>query len=81
MLYVLIPRTYRSWDHLRMFLTYAAVEAVAIQTARAIAAQGGNPDWCIVVGMEGVDEVIPHFLYTLVGTSRLHREPWPTPLP
>jgi len=81
MLYLLVPRMYRSWTDLRVFLSYAAAEAVALQTARAIEAGGGDPDWCILVGMEGVDEVLPHFLYTLVDSRRLHREPWPSPSP
>jgi len=81
MMYVLVPHVSEVWEHVRFFSTYASVEAVALRTARAIEAQGGDPDWCIVVGLDGIEELTPHFLFTLVGSARLHREPWPTPSP
>lgn len=79
MIYVLIPHAARMWMHMRIFMTYAAAEHTALTVARALAREGKATDWCEIIAYEGLDEVLPRFVYTLVGTDRLHREDWPTP--
>ncbi len=79
MLYMIIPHAAKNWIHLRMFPNYAAAEHIALTVARAIELEGHCPDWCEIVAYEGLDELRPVFVYTLVGSQRLHREPWPTP--
>lgn len=79
MMYVLIPRAARAWTDLRIFNTYAAAEQVALRTARILQSERKSPDWCEIVAYEGIDELHPTFVFTLVGAQRLHREEWPTP--
>jgi len=79
MLYMLVPRSARSWSHFRMFLTYASAEQTALTVARGIVKEGRNPDWCEIVAYDGVEELQPVFVYTLVGADYLRREEWPTP--
>lgn len=81
MIYVLIPHSASVMEDHRLFTSYAIVEHVAINIARSIEKEGHNPDWCIVIGYEGTDELYPTFLYTLVGSSHLRREKYPTPSP
>ncbi len=79
MLYVLIPHTAQTWEAFRMFVSYAAAEQAALLAARGFERAGLDPDWCSIVAFEGQDELYPVFLYTLVGSTRLHRERVPTP--
>lgn len=79
MIYILIPHAAKNWLHMRVFITYASAELTALSVARALAREGKLTDWCEIVAYDGVDEVSPRFVYTLVGTERLHREDWPTP--
>lgn len=81
MLYMIVPHVARKWMDLRMFSNYAVAEHTALMVARAIELEGKDPDWCEIVAYEGLDELRPVFVYTLVGSRRLHREPWPTPSP
>lgn len=80
MLYVLIPHAAETWESFRMFNSYSAVEQIALHVARERAAKGYDPDWCSIIGYNsGIDEYHPVFLYTIVDTTRLHRERLPTP--
>lgn len=81
MLYMLIPHFARTWEDYRFFTTYAAMESRALDVAKSLEANNDNPDWCIVLGYDGTDEIYPTFLYSLVGSRHLHREPYPTPSP
>lgn len=80
MVYVLVPHTARGWAHARIFLSYAFVEQIALQTARAIVATGGQEDWCTITAYEGTDEVLPRFVYWVEG-GRLFRDDVPSPSP
>jgi hypothetical protein len=79
MLYVLIPHSAPSWESFRLFTTYAAVEQAALRAAQGFERTGFDPDWCSIIAYEGQDELDPIFLYTLVGSTHLHRERYPTP--
>lgn len=80
MIYLLIPHRAVSWEDFRFFLTYSAAEQQVLQTAVALAREGRQEDWCTLVGLDGVDEVRPYFVYTLEG-GRLRRDSWPSPSP
>ena len=79
MMYVLVPQMARSRSHIRMFATYCAAEQVALTVARALEAEGKDPEWCEIIAYEGLDELYPVFVFTLVGATRLERDPWPSP--
>jgi N-methylhydantoinase A/oxoprolinase/acetone carboxylase beta subunit len=77
---MLIPHVVPSvWDT-RLFSTYSAAEQTVLTVAKHMAREGRDPDWCTMVAYEGTDELHPLFMYTIVGTSRLEREPFATPL-
>jgi hypothetical protein len=80
MIYVLIPHAAQHWDHMRIFVTYALMEQVALRTAFALVREGKDENWCTVTAYEGTDEAHPHFLYW-VQNGRLQREPVPSPSP
>lgn len=81
MLYVVVPCTGHSWEHMRFFTSYAAAEGLALETAKALERQRQDPDWCTIVGLDGTDELHPIFVYSLVGSAYLRRERWPTASP
>ena len=81
MLFVLIPHRATTHDGFRYFTSYSAMEQAVLLAAKGFEASGFDPDWCCVVGYDGVDELTPTFLYTLKGSSRLVRDKWPTPSP
>ncbi len=78
-MYVLVPLAARSRNHIRMFGNYSAAEQIALTVARALEAEGKNPEWCEVIAYDGLDELYPVFIFTLVGALRLERDPWPSP--
>ena len=78
MMFVLIPHTSRSWEDMRMFASYAAAEQAVHETAAAMVKLGGDEDWCQLIGMDGMDEFQPVFVYTMSG-GRLRREKWVLP--
>lgn len=80
MIYLLIPHGARSWEDYRFFLTFSSAEQQILQTATAVRRSGRDPDWCILVGLDGIDEVRPVFFYTL-DRGHLVREDWPSPSP
>lgn len=80
MIYVVIPHAHQIWEDCRMFTTFAAAEQMVLRVARGYLRERGNPDWCVLVGYEGTDELVPTFLYT-IQNMRLIRETFPTPSP
>ena len=80
MIYVLLPHTAKTWEHARIFLSYALVEQITLQTARALVRGGELEDWCTITAYDGMDEVHPVFVFWVEG-GRLHRESVPSPSP
>lgn len=80
MIYCLVPHVAQHWEHMRLFLSYSSMEQVALETARAILASGGDEDWCVITAYEGVDEAHAQFTYWVQG-GRLHRDAVPSPSP
>ena len=80
-LYVLIPHTARVPEQHRLFTSYSAVEQAALIAARGFEQAGMDPDWCSILAYDGQDELYPIFVYTLVGSVHLRREPYPSPSP
>lgn len=81
MIYVLVPHRAQSRADVRYFTTFACAEQAVFLAAQGYASQGEDPDWCTLTAYEGVDELHPVFLYTLIAPGRLHREPYPSPSP
>jgi hypothetical protein len=81
MLFVLIPHAARNEGDFRFFLSFSAVEQAAFVTAKGFEQSGVSPEWCYVIAYDGVDELHPVFLYTLVGSGYLQRDPYPSPSP
>jgi hypothetical protein len=81
MLYVVVPHRAMTYDVMRFFMSYSAVEQAVLVAAKGFEADGFDPDWCCVIAYEGIDELVPVFLYTLYGSARLVREKWPSPSP
>jgi hypothetical protein len=79
MIYMLVPHAARSRLHIRMFANYSVAEQTALTVARALEAEGKDPEWCEIIAYDGLDEMYPVFIYTLFRALRLHREPWPSP--
>lgn len=81
MLYVVVPRAATTYEGLRLFSTYSSMEQAVFEAAREFERAGFTSDWCIVIGYDGTDEQYPIFIYTLVGTTHLVREYYPTRSP
>jgi hypothetical protein len=79
MIYVLIPHTARTYEDYRLFTTFAMAEQQIFMVAGAYEREGRDPDWCCLIAYDGVDEVQPVFLYSVIASDRLHREPYPSP--
>lgn len=80
MIYMLVPHEARSWEDFRMFTSYSAAEQIILHTARALSREGHSPDWCSLIAYEGLDEIHPVFVYSIVA-GRLLREKWVSPSP
>ena len=80
MIYVLIPHAGRSLEDSHLFTSFSLVEQRILAVARSYREAGLDPDWGYIVAYEGLDQLHPVFLYTVVG-DRLHREPYPSPSP
>jgi hypothetical protein len=81
MLFVLIPHEARDVEDFRFFLNFPSAEQVILRAAQGFEHEGRNPDWCYLIAYDGTDELLPVFLYTLVGSVHLHRQPYPSPSP
>ena len=81
MLFVLIPHRATTHDAFRFFTSYSAMEQAVLLAAKGFELGGFDPDWCCVVAYDGMDELYPAFLYTLLGSDKLRREKWPSPSP
>lgn len=81
MLYMIVPHRSRTHDECRFFTSFALAEQAVLGSARGYEEAGDDPDWCYLLAYEGLDELRPIFLYTLVGSSHLRREPYPTASP
>ena len=81
MLYIVVPHRALTHDSMRFFTSYSAVEQAVLTAAKGFELGGFDPDWCCVIGYEGIDELHPVFLYTLRGSEKLVREKWPSPSP
>ena len=79
MIYMLVPHVARSRLDVRMFDSFSSVEQLALRVARALESEGKCPDWCEIIAYDGMDEMYPAFIYTLLGSFRLHRDHWPSP--
>ncbi len=79
MIYVLIPHAARSYQDYRLFTTFAMAEQQIFLVARGYEREGRDPDWCSLIAYEGVDELQPVFLYSVIAYDRLHRESYPSP--
>ena len=80
MIYIIVPHVKTSWDDVRVFTSYSAAEQAVLTAAKGFAAAGYEPDWCLLVAYEGVDELRPVFLFT-ISDGWLYRQPYPTPSP
>ena len=81
MLFVLVPHRAMTHDAMRFFMTYSAMEQAVLTAAKGFELAGFDPDWCCVIGYDGIDELTPTFLYTLRGSGLLIRDKWPSPSP
>jgi hypothetical protein len=81
MLYMLIPHTAKSYEDFHLFTTFAMAEQQVFLTARAYERTGQDPDWCYLIAYEGTDELRPVFLYSVLTSDRLRRDPYPSPSP
>jgi hypothetical protein len=79
MFYVLIPHRAITHEDYRMFTTFAAAEQAVFGPAKWYELNGGDPDWCILIAYDGIDEVRPVLLYRVIASDRLAREPYPIP--
>ena len=80
MIYVIIPHIDHIWEHCRVFTNFSAAEQAVLRAAYGYLREGRSPDWCVLVGYDGTDELLPVFLYS-VENMRLVRETFPTPSP
>jgi hypothetical protein len=80
-LYMLIPHQARSNEDVRYFTTFASAEQSVFLAAQGYASRGEDPDWCTLVAYDGVDELHPVFLFTIIAPDRLRRDPYPSPSP
>lgn len=82
MLYALIPCGWAAGrEGPRYFTSYSSVEQAALTAARGFESMNLDPEWCTIIAYDGTDELYPVFLYTLIGSSHLSREPFPSPSP
>jgi hypothetical protein len=81
MLYLLIPHKAESQEEFRFFTSFGVAEQVLFTASRGYAAQGGDPDWCVLIAYDGTDELLPVFSFSYVAPGRLHRERIPSPSP
>lgn len=81
MLYVVIPHTATNWETVRIFTNYAAAEQSVLLAAKGFEREGYSPDWCTLIAYDGIDELLPVFVYFITDSRHLHRAPWPSPLP
>jgi hypothetical protein len=79
MFYVLIPHRAMTYEDYRMFVTFAAAEQAVFGPAKWYELNKGDPDWCTLIAYEGIDELRPVFLYRIIASDRLAREPYPIP--
>jgi hypothetical protein len=81
MLFVVIPHSGGSYEDFRFFSTFSSAEQAILLAAKGFERSRQNPDWCYMVGYDGIDELHPVFLYTITATLQLYREPYPSPSP
>jgi hypothetical protein len=81
MIYVIFPHDDLTWNSARLFTSYSAMEQAVLIAARGFKREGYDPDWCFIVAYDGVDELHPIFLYTIVNGIRLQRQAFPSPSP
>ncbi len=62
-----------------MFVSFAAAEQAIFGPAIWYQLNRGDPDWCVLIAYEGIDELRPVFLYRVLAPDRLSREPYPSP--
>jgi hypothetical protein len=78
MIYILFPHDSKNF---RIFTNYTAAEQAILRSAKGFEREGHDPDWCILIAYEGIDELYPVFVYNLVGSNYLVREEVPSPSP
>jgi hypothetical protein len=81
MIYLLVPHAARSEIDFRFFLTFSAAEQAVLVAAQWYETRGEDPHWCTLIAYDGIDELRPVFLYSLVGSDHLQRDPYPSPSP
>lgn len=81
MLFALVPHAATTHEMVRFFSSYSSAEQAALVAAKDFERRMFDPDWCVIIAYEGIDELLPTFLYRVVGSSRLSREKWPSPSP
>lgn len=77
--YIVVPRYEHTWDEVNVYSSFSAVEQFVLQVASLLARDGRDPNWCKILAYEGQDDLHPMFVYTIVASDRLHREPWINP--
>jgi hypothetical protein len=70
MIYVLLPHI---GGNPRYFTTYACAEQAVMGTARALKDYNLDPNWCKLIAYDGLEELVPVFVYTIAGDSYLRR--------
>jgi hypothetical protein len=81
MLYILIPHQAKSQEDFRYFTTFAMAEQSIFLAAKGYESRGDDPDWCVLIAYDGVDELRPVFVYSVLASDRLRRDPYPSPSP
>jgi hypothetical protein len=66
---MLIPRGGAEWEDTRLFSSFSAVEQ---------AMKKGHYDWCFAIAFDGIDELLPVYLYHFKNGA-IVREPIPSP--
>jgi hypothetical protein len=51
---MLVPRGHAEWEDVRLFTSFSAVE----QAMKKV-----KGDWCFTIAFEGLDELLPVYLY------------------
>ena len=72
MIYAVVPH---NQSEKRFFASFSGVEQFVVMHARYLDSRSLPWDWCDIVAYDGIDELIPVFVYRLVDGYTLVRSP------
>lgn len=72
MMYSVIPH---DQTPCRFFASFSGMEQFVLQHAILLESRNIPSDWCSVIAYEGIDELLPVFVYNLMGGHTLVRSP------